>query len=59
VTHYFNERQVAVAELQRWVQTGQLKIEEDVIQGLENTPKALIGLLAGENRGKHMVRVSE
>jgi NADPH-dependent curcumin reductase CurA len=59
VTDYFAERQVAVAELQRWVQTGRLKIEEDVIQGLENTPKALIGLLAGENRGKRMVRVSE
>jgi NADPH-dependent curcumin reductase CurA len=28
-----------------------------VINGLENTPKALIGLLAGENRGKRMVRV--
>src|SRR5205823_1894678 len=59
VTDYFNERQAAVAELQHWVQTGQLKIEEDVIQGLENTPKALIGLLAGENRGKRMVRVSD
>ncbi len=59
MTHYFNERQAAVAELQHWVQAGQLKIEEDVIQGLENTPKALIGLLAGENRGKRMVRVSE
>jgi len=59
VTDYFNERQVAIAELQHWVQTGQLKIEEDVIQGLENTPKALIGLLAGENRGKRIVRVSE
>jgi NADPH-dependent curcumin reductase CurA len=58
VTDYFNERQVAVAELQHWVQAGQLKIEEDVIDGLENTPKALIGLLAGENRGKRMVRVS-
>src|SRR6266481_1209491 len=57
VTDYFDERQVAVAELQRWVQTGQLKIEEDVIQGLENTPKALIGLLAGENRGKRMVKM--
>ena len=30
---------------------------EDVIKGLENTPKALIGLLAGENRGKRMIRV--
>jgi len=26
-----------------------------VIDGLENTPKALIGLLAGENRGKRMI----
>jgi NADPH-dependent curcumin reductase CurA len=25
--------------------------------GLENTPKALIGLLAGENRGKRMIKV--
>jgi NADPH-dependent curcumin reductase CurA len=59
VTDYFAERWAAVSELERWVQAGQLKIEEDVIQGLENTPKALIGLLAGENRGKRMVRVSE
>jgi NADPH-dependent curcumin reductase CurA len=29
----------------------------EVIDGLENTPAALIGLLAGENRGKRMVRV--
>ena len=36
---------------------GQLKVQEDVIDGLENTPRALIGLLAGENRGKRMVRV--
>jgi NADPH-dependent curcumin reductase CurA len=59
VTDYFDERQAAIAELQKWVQAGQLKIEEDVIEGLENTPKALIGLLAGENRGKRMVRVSQ
>jgi NADPH-dependent curcumin reductase CurA len=58
VTDYFHEQQAAIAELQHWVQTGRLKIEEDVIEGLENTPRALIGLLAGENRGKRMVRVS-
>jgi hypothetical protein len=28
---------------------------KDVING--NTPKALIGLLAGENRGKRMIKV--
>ena len=37
--------------------SGKLKVQEDVIDGLENTPKALIGLLAGENRGKRMVKV--
>ena len=58
VMDYLDERQAAVAELRRWVQAGQLKIEEDVIEGLENTPQALIGLLAGDNRGKRMVRVS-
>jgi NADPH-dependent curcumin reductase CurA len=29
-----------------------------VIDGLENTPRALIGLLAGDNRGKRMVKVA-
>jgi len=59
VTDYFSERQEAITELRRWVERGQLKIEEDVIEGLENTPNALIGLLAGENRGKRMMRVSQ
>lgn len=47
----------ALADLQSWVASGQLKVQEDVIDGLENLPKALVGLLAGENRGKRMVRV--
>jgi NADPH-dependent curcumin reductase CurA len=57
VTDYFRERDKAVADLSSWVKEGKLKVEEDVIDGLENTPSALIGLLAGENRGKRMVRV--
>jgi len=32
-------------------------VQEDIIEGLENTPRALVGLLAGENRGKRMVKV--
>ena len=48
----------ALADLQAWVADGRLKVQEDVIQGLENTPAGLIGLLAGENRGKRMVKVS-
>ena len=52
-----NERDEALNDLQSWVASGKLKVQEDVINGLENTPKALIGLLAGENRGKRMVKV--
>jgi NADPH-dependent curcumin reductase CurA len=47
----------ALADLHSWVAAGKLKVQEDVIDGLENTPKALIGLLAGENRGKRMIKV--
>ncbi|MGZ8395950.1 MAG: NADP-dependent oxidoreductase [Rhodoplanes sp.] len=57
VMDYFKERDQALADLQSWVAAGKLKVQEDVIDGLENTPAALIGLLAGENRGKRMVRV--
>ena len=50
-----NER--ALADLRSWVESGKLKVYEDIIDGFENLPQALIGLLAGENVGKRMVRV--
>ena len=57
VTDFFDRRETAMRDLQDWVASGKLKVEEDVIDGLQNLPSALIGLLAGENRGKRMVRV--
>src|SRR5206468_6449082 len=57
VMDFMDQRDRALAELQGWVAAGKLKVQEDVIDGLENTPQALIGLLAGENRGKRMIRV--
>jgi len=57
VMDFMKDRDRALADLQAWVASGRLKVQEDVIDGLENTPKALIGLLAGENRGKRMVKV--
>ena len=57
VMDYMKESQRALADLQAWVKSGKLKVQEDTIDGLQNTPKALIGLLAGENRGKRMVKV--
>jgi NADPH-dependent curcumin reductase CurA len=57
VMDFMDQRDWALRDLQSWVASGELKVQEDVIGGLENTPKALIGLLAGENRGKRMIRV--
>ena len=57
VMDYMEQRDAALKDLQAWVASGQIKVQEDVIDGLENTPAALIGLLAGENRGKRMVRL--
>jgi NADPH-dependent curcumin reductase CurA len=48
----------ARSDLEKWVSEGKIKVQEDIIDGLENTPAALIGLLAGENRGKRMVKVA-
>jgi len=57
VMDFMAQRDKALAELQAWTSSGKIKVQEDVIDGLENTPKALIGLLAGDNRGKRMIRV--
>ena len=57
VMDFMDQRDAALADLQSWVASGQLKVQEDVIDGLQNTPQALIGLLAGENRGKRMIRL--
>jgi len=47
----------AERDLSQWAKSGQLKVVEDILDGLENAPRGLIGLLAGENRGKRMIRV--
>ena len=57
VMDFMDQRDKALSELQSWVSSGKLKVQEDIINGLENTPKALIGLLAGENRGKRMIKL--
>ena len=57
VMDFDDKREAALADLQAWVADGRLKVQEDILEGLESLPGALIGLLAGENRGKRMVRV--
>ena len=46
-----------VAEASEWVRDGRLRYRETVVDGIENAPKAFLGLLRGENIGKMLVKV--
>ena len=47
----------ALDRLAAWIDEGRLVVLEDVVEGLDAAPAALVGLLAGDNVGKRMVRV--
>jgi len=58
VNDFDDQQEQALKDLQAWVADGSLKVPEDVLEGLESLPAALVGLLAGENVGKRMVKVA-
>ena len=45
-------------EMGRWVQEGKIHYREQVTEGLDAAPDALIGLLEGKNFGKVVIRVA-
>lgn len=51
------ESESALAELTDWYRAGRLKSRDTIIEGLENLPRAFIGLFRGENLGKQLVKV--
>jgi NADPH-dependent curcumin reductase len=46
-----------IAAMAGWIRAGKLKYREDVVEGLENAPAALLRLFRSENFGKQLVRV--
>lgn len=45
-------------EMQQWLAEGKITLREDRVDGLENAPAALAGVLDGQNFGKRVVKVS-
>jgi NADPH-dependent curcumin reductase CurA len=59
-TAHFNEfTPAAIAQLAHWVRAGKIIPLETEYQGLEAAPRAMVGLLRGENIGKMVVTVAE
>jgi NADPH-dependent curcumin reductase CurA len=48
-----------VRDMGGWLREGTVRYREDRVAGLENAPRAFMGLLRGENFGKLVVAVSE
>lgn len=48
-----------IQALAGWLMAGRLKAREDVVEGLENFPEALLKLFSGENFGKLVLKVSD
>jgi len=58
VMDFYARRREAEDTLARLIAEGRLVIREDIVEGLERAPQALVGLLHGDNIGKRMVRVA-
>jgi hypothetical protein len=59
VSDYAHRYDEAAGRLAHWVAEGKIRWREDVTEGLENAPRAFIGMLNGENQGKALVKVGE
>jgi NADPH-dependent curcumin reductase CurA len=44
-------------DMTKWAKEGKMKWRETIVDGVENAPKAFIGLFSGDNVGKMVVRV--
>lgn len=56
-TDYLPRNAEFYAEMGPWVAGGQVKSRDTVMDGLEKTPEAFLGLFSGANTGKMLVRV--
>jgi NADPH-dependent curcumin reductase CurA len=58
VFDYADRYHVAIAELAGYLKDGRMKSKEDVVEGLDTFPEALIKLFTGENFGKLVLKVA-
>jgi hypothetical protein len=49
----------AISDLGQWLNQGKIKYALEVVEGLENAPKAILKLFDGNKKGKLVVKVSD
>ncbi|NKB99346.1 MAG: zinc-binding dehydrogenase [Pseudomonadales bacterium] len=59
VYEFVEMREKFLSDMRDWMRDGKMKYSETIMDGIENAPAALIGLLQGENTGKMLVRLAD
>ncbi len=50
-------REGALDQIADWCQSGQIASKEEVLEGFENLPQAMVDTLAGKYHGKVVLRI--
>jgi NADPH-dependent curcumin reductase CurA len=59
VTDHFDMMPAFAADMAGWRKDGRITYRETIVEGIENMPRALVGLFRGENFGKLLARVGD
>jgi NADPH-dependent curcumin reductase CurA len=59
VTDYLPQWEIAFRAIAQWLEEGRIKYRQEIVEGLENAPKAIHKLFDGNKLGKLLVKVSE
>jgi NADPH-dependent curcumin reductase CurA len=57
VSDHLDRRPQFLADMGPWIREGRIKWKETIVEGIENAPRAFIGLFKGENFGKMLVKI--
>lgn len=57
VSNHADMAPLFAADMAQWIPSGQMKYQETVHEGIENMPRAFMGLFQGSNLGKMLVKV--
>ena len=59
VSEHLDKMPAFAAEMTAWRKAGRIKYRETIVEGIENMPRALVGLFRGENFGKLLARIGD
>jgi hypothetical protein len=57
VTDFLDMVPAFYVDMGQWIREGRIKWEETIVEGIENAPKAFLGLFTGSNLGKMLVKL--